>query len=82
MSKALEISLNEIKRDLFSYLRLVETGKRLVILRAGKPVAEIIPVSSAVRGLRPYGLCAGEFLVPDDFDQPLPEDIIKEFEGS
>jgi len=23
---------------------------------------------------RPYGLCAGEFLVPDDFDSPLPED--------
>ena len=31
--------------------------------------------------LRPFGLCAGEFIVPDDFDDPLPEDIIKEFEG-
>ncbi len=31
--------------------------------------------------LRPFGLCAGEFTVPDDFDHPLPEHIIKEFEG-
>ena len=31
--------------------------------------------------LRPYGLCAGEFTVPDDFDAPLPESIIMEFEG-
>jgi hypothetical protein len=31
--------------------------------------------------LRPIGLCAGEFVVPDDFDAPLPEDILSAFEG-
>ena len=31
--------------------------------------------------LRPFGLCVGEFTVPDDFDDPLPEHIIEEFEG-
>jgi hypothetical protein len=30
---------------------------------------------------RPSGLCAGEFVVPDDFDAPLPEDILREFES-
>lgn len=30
---------------------------------------------------RPYGLCAGEFVVPDDFDDPLPNDVIEAFEG-
>ena len=30
---------------------------------------------------RPYGLCAGEFVVPDDFDDPLPDDVIAAFEG-
>ncbi len=29
---------------------------------------------------RPYALCAGEFTVPQNFDQPLPEDILKDFE--
>ena len=30
---------------------------------------------------RPFGLCVGEFTVPDDFDHSLPEHILKEFEG-
>jgi hypothetical protein len=30
---------------------------------------------------RPFGLCAGEFVVPDDFDAPLPEEILRDFEG-
>jgi ubiquitin len=30
---------------------------------------------------RPYGLCAGEFTLPDDFDAPLPEDILQAFEN-
>jgi hypothetical protein len=29
---------------------------------------------------RPFGLCAGEFTVPDDFDEPLPEEILSAFE--
>ena len=33
------------------------------------------------RPLRPFGLCAGEFTVPDDFDDPLPEHVLREFEG-
>ena len=31
--------------------------------------------------LRPFGLAAGEFTVPEDFDDPLPEDILRDFEG-
>jgi hypothetical protein len=32
-------------------------------------------------GLRPYGLCKGEFKVPDDFNDPLPPEILKDFYG-
>nr|VFJ65579.1 MAG: Protein of unknown function (DUF2281) [Candidatus Kentron sp. DK] len=31
--------------------------------------------------LRPIGLCQGEFTVPDDFDAPLPEDLLRDFES-
>ncbi len=31
--------------------------------------------------LRPYGLCEGDFVVPDDFNDPLPGEILAEFEG-
>ena len=30
---------------------------------------------------RPFGLCAGEFTTPDNFDDPLPNNVIEEFEG-
>ncbi len=75
------ISVDEIKRDLRAYLQRVKAGETLVIVQAGKPVAEIKPVVSGSTALRPFGLCAGELTVPDDFDEPLPESIIKEFEG-
>jgi hypothetical protein len=31
---------------------------------------------------RPFGLCEGEFVVPDDFDAPLPTEILDAFEGA
>ncbi len=77
-----QVSVDEIKRDLLTYLQLVENGETFVIVKTGKPVAEIRPVFSKPKKLRPFGLCAGEFTVPDDFDAPLPENIIQEFEGT
>jgi len=34
------------------------------------------------QALRPIGLCKGEFVVPDDFDDPLPSDLLDLFEGA
>jgi prevent-host-death family protein len=82
----IQISVDEMKRDLPVYLQRVETGETLVIVKAGKPVAEIKPFTfesnnSSAQKLRLFGLCAGEFTVPDDFNAPLPESIVAEFEG-
>ena len=75
------VSVDEIKRDLLTYLQRVEAGETLVIVQAGKPLAELKPVRSDSLVLRPFGLCAGDFIVPDDFDEPLPETLINDFEG-
>jgi hypothetical protein len=48
---------------------------------ARKEIAEIRSLGQDGKSPRPYGLCEGEFSVPDDFDEPLPEHIISEFEG-
>lgn len=76
-----QISAEEMQQDVSACLQRVEAGETLVILRGGKPVAEVKPVRPQLETDRPFGLCAGEFVVPDDFDAPLPEDIIKAFEG-
>ena len=78
----LQVSVEEVQRDLVAYLQRVEAGETLIIVRAGQPVAEIKPVASGTKQLRPFGLCAGEFTVPQDFDAPLPEDILNAFEDA
>ena len=53
----------------------------IVIMQADKPIAELKPITTTEKKMRPFGLCAGEFTVADDFDAPLPEEIINAFEG-
>jgi antitoxin (DNA-binding transcriptional repressor) of toxin-antitoxin stability system len=77
-----QITLDDIQRDLLGYLRRVRAGETFVVVDADQRVAEIKPVAHDGLELRPYGLCAGEFEVPDDFDAPLPDEIIAPFEGA
>ncbi|WP_413171392.1 type II toxin-antitoxin system Phd/YefM family antitoxin [Anabaena azotica] len=77
----LTVNIDDIQENLASYLHQVAAGESIIIIQAGKPIAEIKPVSPTSPKLRPYGLCTGEFTVPDDFDAPLPEDILNSFEG-
>ena len=77
------ISLTELQQDTARLLARVEAGEHLLVVRGGRPVAELRPVTLSGPGPapRPFGLCAGAFAVPDDFDAPLPDDILREFEG-
>lgn len=77
------ISLDDIQRDVIGYLQRVQAGETLLIVHAEKPVAEIKPVlhTADAQQLRPVELCVGEFVVPDDFDAPLPDDLLDAFEG-
>ena len=75
------ITISEIRRDPVGYLQRVKAGETFLVIDSGQLVAEIKSVNQKGSGLRPYGLCAGEFRVPDDFDMPLPEEIIAKFEG-
>ncbi len=78
----MRVSVEEIQQDVSAFLQRVEAGETLLIVRTGKPIAEIQPVAVPPEALRPFGLCAGEFTVPEDFDAPLPADIINAFEGT
>jgi antitoxin (DNA-binding transcriptional repressor) of toxin-antitoxin stability system len=70
------ISLADLSRDPDSLIRRVAAGETLLVLDGDRPVAEIRP---AAESPRPYGLCAGEFVVPDDFDAPLPTEVLNSF---
>jgi prevent-host-death family protein len=81
VGEVITIDLDEIQRDFLGYLDRVQAGDTLRITRANKPVAELKPMVSNGKQLRPYGLAKGEFEVPDDFDDMLPEDLLTQFEG-
>lgn len=76
----MNVTVDDLQRDPLQYLRRVEAGETIVIVRQDKAIAELKPITTNNQ-LRPFGLCAGEFTVPDDFDDPLPEDMLRAFEG-
>lgn len=79
------ITVDDIERDVAGYLGRVRAGESLLVMEADRPIAETRPVVPAAstknRQPRRFGLAAGEFVVPDDFNDPLPEDILRDFEG-
>ena len=75
------ISADEMQKDVLGYLRRVESGETLIITQGNEPIAEIKPLLRAKHQPRPFGLCAGEFVTPDDFDAPLPDEVLDAFEG-
>ena len=75
------ISLQELAHDAAALLDRVEAGEHIVVVRGGRAVAELRPVAQPPVASRPFGLVAGKFTVPDDFDSPLPHDVLQGFEG-
>jgi prevent-host-death family protein len=75
----MEVSIHEAKPQLSQLLRRVAAGEEVVIARAGKPVAKLVPIFDA--GARVLGCDAGRFTVPDDFDAPLDDATLASFEG-
>lgn len=72
----MNVNIDQFQHNFLQYLQRVEAGETVVISRDDEPIAVLIP---ADKHLRPYGLAEGEFVVPDDFDDSLPEDILADF---
>ena len=75
-----QINIHEAKTHLSRMLERVERGEDVIIARAGRPVARLVPFEEPRRSRR-LGRDAGLFVVPDDFDDPLPEDVLRTFES-
>ena len=74
------VNIHEAKSQLSQLLRRVASGEEVIIARAGKPIARIVPIDPP-REPRVPGTAKGMIRIPDDFDAPLPEEILREFEG-
>lgn len=78
MDDMVEVNVHEAKTHLSRLLRRVAAGEEIVIARAGRPIARLVPIEARPR--RVLGLDEGLFEVPDDFDAPLPDGILDDFE--
>jgi prevent-host-death family protein len=68
------------KANLSKLLDRVERGEEIIIMRNGRPVAKLVPVSLSQKP-RKLGTLKGRIRVRKDFDAPLPDDILETFEG-
>lgn len=75
------IDLRDLEHNPAAVIGRVEAGEHLVVCRESRPVAELRPVAPTARAPRPFGLAAGAFVTPADFDEPLPEELLRHFEG-
>lgn len=74
------VNIHAAKSQLSRLLDAAVAGEEVIIARAGKPIARIVPIEQQ-KERRKLGTLAGQFRVPDDFDDPLPDDVLDAFEG-
>jgi prevent-host-death family protein len=75
------INLYEAKAKLSELVDRAAAGEEIVIARHGRPVARLVRYAPSAGKRRKLGLLAGKWQVPDDFDDPLPDDVLDAFEG-
>ena len=71
------VNVHEAKTKLSKLLKKVEAGEEIVIARAGKQVARLIPAAKTRK--RVFGFDKRKWELPEDFDATLPDDHLKEF---
>ena len=76
----ISFDVHEAKTHLSRLLERVAAGEEILISKAGKPMAKLIPLSKPQNNRVP-GLDKGVVQIPDDFDAPLPDDLLELFES-
>ena len=76
--KTKTVNVHEAKTHLSRLLGRVERGEEVIIARAGRPVARLLPFDASP-SLPTFGVDQGRFVVPEDFNGPLPDDVLDDF---
>lgn len=76
-----QINLYQAKTKLSELVDRAAAGEEIVIARHGRPVARLIAYKPRASKRRKLGLLAGKWDIPENFDDPLPEDVLDAFES-
>ena len=77
----IRLNIHEAKTHLSRYLERVLKGETILLCRRNEPIAEIRPLKVLPKTKRPIGVDKGKFEVGPEFFEPLPEEILRAFEG-
>lgn len=73
------VTLQEAQATLPDLMRRVAQGEQIVIVREDGESFHLVPEPAPTREPRPLGTAKGDFVYPDDFNDPLPDDLLNEF---
>lgn len=74
------VNIHEAKTHLSRLIDEVAAGAEIIIAKAGKPTARLSPINATVKK-KNLGLLRGKIKVADDFNMPLDNDVLAQFEG-
>lgn len=72
------VNIHQAKTHLSRLVQRVEAGEEIVIARGGKPVARLVPLATELKP-RVFGRLKGRIKIADDFDDPLPDELLAAF---
>lgn len=75
------ISMHQAKSSLSQLVKRASTGETILLGAYGKVEAKLVPAKEHELPAKRIGILAGKLVVPEDFDAPLPGDILKDFES-
>jgi prevent-host-death family protein len=79
--KVTSVNVHQAKTHLSRLLARVAKGEEIVIARAGKPIARLVPITKRRTMADVFDLYRGRIRIAPDFDAPLPDDVLADFEG-
>ena len=74
------VNIHAAKTQLSRLVEAAAAGEEIIIAKSGKPMARLGPLAG-LRQKRRLGILAGKLRVPEDFDAPLPDEVVDAFEG-
>ena len=74
------VNIHQAKTNFSKLIDAVMHGEEIIIAKSGKPAAKLVPIA-AVKPNRKPGALKGKIKMAKDFNAPLPDDILDQFEG-
>jgi antitoxin (DNA-binding transcriptional repressor) of toxin-antitoxin stability system len=74
------INIHQAETNLLQLLSRVELGEEIIIANQGIPIAKLVPFHPSSNRRASLGQDRGKFIVPEDFNNPMPEEILSAFD--